>query len=115
MVTKGVDVLSMFRLLTAYFYQPESDKDKSIEIAELIFQTNGGISLHDKDEIQMCPARLTHVFVNDNSLDQESLRKKMQFLDINIHAVTIMNCQWIHDCHLLNTRICEKSYKIVLN
>lgn len=116
MVSKCTGMLSMFRLLTAYFHQPESDKDKaSIELAELTFQINGGISLRNKDEIQMCPARLTHVFVNDASLDRNGFKERMQLLNIDVQEITIMNCQWIHECHLLNKKICDKSYKIVLD
>lgn len=116
MLGKGMDMLSMFRLLTAYFYQSESDKDKaSIELAKFIFQANGGISLNSKDDIQTCPARITHVFVDSTSFDRDNFKETMQFLDIDLHNIRIIDCQWIHECHLLNKKICDKFYTIELN
>lgn len=115
MLNDETNALSMFRLYTAHFYQPDTTKaSDEITLAELIFRTKGGISLHDKNEIESCPARLTHIFVDDSAFDEEKFKENMHTLGVALHDVAVINCNWIRACHESNKLICDKSYKIVL-
>lgn len=109
-------VHSMFRLDTAYFYFEDGDnnnKNRDFDLARTIFKQKAGNCLNSAQEIKKSNSRLTHVFVDEDTLDRNKLLSTIKtWTTEDIDDIAIVRYQWIWDCHRKKEKICDESYKV---
>ncbi|XP_055298259.1 DNA ligase 4 [Sitodiplosis mosellana] len=111
-----VDPTQMFSPFVGYFYHDESiAKNIDITFAECAFIGGGGVCMDTPDDIRESSSRLTHIFVDTDSLDHAKLKGTVKsFGTENIDDIVFLRYQWVSDCDAQKKRICDTSYKVEL-